>query len=190
MFAGVPLGETVEPPLRRDDEQALPAGTRFSSFFPSMLCYFCSALKIFLVGCSDLWQYLECSPKRWVRAVQFFCVAVFWNVCGSCRYATARIDNLCEDWAGDYYPQVVGQDPHRVYVQPFCTAEYHPRPHAHGIYAGPYSLRRRCMGGLGAHSLVLLSVFFSAQHRLIMSRCFLGGGVFGRRKRGAKRWNS
>lgn len=51
MFAGVPLGETVEPPLRRDDEQALPAGTRFSSFFPSMLCYICSALKIFLVGC-------------------------------------------------------------------------------------------------------------------------------------------
>jgi hypothetical protein len=78
----------------------------------------------------------------------------FSQPCDRARsYATARVDNLCEDWAGEYFP-VEGQDPHRTYVQPFCTSEYHPRPHAHGIYSGPYSLRRRCMGGLSAHRLV------------------------------------
>jgi hypothetical protein len=50
MFAGVPLGETVEPPLRRDDDQALPSGTRCSYFCSSMLCYICSVLKVILVG--------------------------------------------------------------------------------------------------------------------------------------------
>ena len=83
------------------------------------------------------------------------------------RYATARVDNLCEDWSGDYFPHE-GQDPHRIYVQPFCTTEYHPKPHAHGIYAGPYSLRRRCMGGLAAHRLVECSsivLYCYALHR-------------------------
>jgi hypothetical protein len=100
------------------------------------------------------------------------------------RYATARVDNLCEDWAGDYYP-IGGQDPNRIYVQPFCTTEYHPKPHAHGIYSGPYSLRRRCMGGLGAHRLVALCLL-----RLVavvmLGRFLTGDGAFGKPKKGAK----
>ena len=110
--------------------------------------------------------------------------------CNACRrYSTARIDNLCEDWSGEYYP-IKGQDPHRMYIQPFCTTEYHPKPHAHGIYSGPYSLRRRCMGGLGAHRLVhfmFRSLFpLCAEMQMIFVRFLTGGDAFGRQKRGEK----
>ncbi len=101
------------------------------------------------------------------------------------RYATARIDNLCEDWAGDYYP-IAGQDPHRIYVQPFCTTEYHPKPHAHGIYSGPYSLRRRCMAGQGAHRLVAVFVFVVIAVQVMFGRFLTGDVDFGRQKRAVK----
>jgi hypothetical protein len=105
------------------------------------------------------------------------------------RYSTARVDNLCEDWSGDYFPHE-GQDPHRIYVQPFCTTEYHPKPHAHGIYAGPYSLRRRCMGGLAAHRLVGYSsmvLYVCALHRCcLQAGFFLGSTLLGDGKRAQK----
>ncbi len=136
-------------------------------------------------------QHMALSSWKWVLLsfLHFVHFVPFFMFSGRCRYATARIDNLCEDWAGDYYPHLEGQDPHRVYVQPFCSLEYHPRPHAHGIYAGPYSLRRRCMGGLAAHRLVAhLLLRLALRLRLISIRFLHGGDNLWRQKQSAKEW--
>jgi hypothetical protein len=146
-------------------------------------CLFHSDRFVIPLLASDHVQYLARPSSGWVRPLRFpFYVKAHAH--SSRRYATARVDNLCEDWAGDYYP-IEGQDPNRIYVQPFCTTEYHPKPHAHGIYAGPYSLRRRCMGGLGAHRLVA-----PCSRRIVemvmLGRFSTGDGAFGKPKRGAR----
>jgi hypothetical protein len=131
-------------------------------------------------------QYLACSPTGRVRPSPPYCFCLLTpNTRLPLRYATARIDNLCEDWSGDYYP-ISGQDPHRAYMQPFCTTEYHPKPHAHGIYSGPYSLRRRCMAGQGAHRLVAVFVIVLVAVEVTLGRCLIGDVAFGRQKRAGR----
>ena len=71
MFAGLPLGETIEPPSGGPDGLTLPAGTRCTQI---SLCFvlstaFCRMCRI--MNQPVVLQHLACSPRGWVQSMIF-----------------------------------------------------------------------------------------------------------------------
>lgn len=83
-----------------------------------------------------------------------------WELYQRHGYATATIDNSCQDWGMLYAggPAIVDHQ----FVAPFCLPEYYPLENPYGNFQGPFSMRRRCLRGKPVHrySLSYLKSFW------------------------------
>ena len=74
----------------------------------------------------------------------------FWSGLRRRGYATLMLQGLCQDWGLTYTGADTGDLDHDIYA-PFCHPEYHPHPRTYGNFQGPFSIRRRCIGGRYVH---------------------------------------
>ncbi|KAN0051030.1 hypothetical protein ACTA71_006797 [Dictyostelium dimigraforme] len=70
-------------------------------------------------------------------------------------YVTTWVTGLCQDWFQHYLKmdKEEGSVDHEIAL-PFCSPQLHPPEKPFGIFEGPYSIRRRCLGDKHVHETI------------------------------------
>ncbi|KAM9984553.1 hypothetical protein ACTFIY_008963 [Dictyostelium cf. discoideum] len=70
-------------------------------------------------------------------------------------YVTTWVTGLCQDWFQHYLKmdKEEGSVDHEMAL-PFCSPQLHPPEKPFGIFEGPYSIRRRCLGDKHVHETI------------------------------------
>jgi hypothetical protein len=76
--------------------------------------------------------------------------SVLWEQFSRNGFVTAHIDNSCQDFSAKYQ-QRTSRIAHE-FVPLFCDPEYYLPGKHHGLWHGPFAVRRRCLKGEHVHS--------------------------------------